>query len=100
MKRTVPPNETACSEPQHYTNIASLMEFGSRAVPDILRDGSYRYGVAQKLLNPALQYYWCLGHIPAPPHCPVDRIVVQKTALRGRVNWTKIQNETQYPRSD
>lgn len=92
----LPHYETACSEPQHYTNIAGLMDFGSRAVPEILRDGNYRYGVAQKLLNLALKYYWCLGYIPAPPHCPVDRIVIEKTALRGRVNWTEIQNETQY----
>jgi len=62
----------------------------------ILRDGNYRYGVAEKLLNLALKYYWCLGHIPTPPHCPVDRIVIEKTHLRGRVNWTEIKDEPQY----
>ena len=88
--------ESPCTEERHYQNIALLVEFGTRAIPDILRDGNYRYGVAQKLLNLALKYYWCLGHIPTPPHCPVDRIVIEKTHLRGRVNWTEIKDEPQY----
>jgi hypothetical protein len=91
----LPQYETSCGEPRHYENIALLVHFGTRAIPDILR-GNYRYGVAQKLLNLALKYYWCLGHIPAPPHRPVDRIVIEKTSLRGRVNWTEIQNEAEY----
>ncbi|MBJ7403403.1 MAG: hypothetical protein JHD07_08935 [Bradyrhizobium sp.] len=92
----LPHYESPCTESQHYQNIALLVEFGTRAIPDILRDGNYRYGVAQKLLNLALKYYWCLGHIPAPPHCPVDRIIIEKTPLRGRVNWTEIKDEAQY----
>lgn len=85
-----------CTEQQHYLNLAELVEFGTGALPGSLRDGRYRYGVAQKLLNLALKYHWCLGQISEPPHCPIDRIIIEKTHLRGRVNWTQIADEEQY----
>lgn len=85
-----------CSEARHLKNIATLVEFGSAASPACLRDGSYRYGVAQKLLNLLLKYHWCAGHIEEPPHCPVDRVIIGKTSLRNKVNWTQIRTEEQY----
>lgn len=85
-----------CGEPQHYRNIGTLVEFGSKSSPTLLRDGIYRYGVAQKVLNLLLKYYWCLAHIPEPPHCPIDRIIIEQTALRGKVNWTEIKTEAEY----
>jgi hypothetical protein len=39
---------------------------------------------------------FCLGQISEPPHCPIDRIIIEKTHLRGRVNWTEIVDEDQY----
>lgn len=88
--------EQRCTEEQHYRNIASLVEFGGQILSTPLRDGIYKYGVAQKLLNLALKYYWCLGLIPEPPHCPIDRIIIAKTHLRDRINWTEIRNESEY----
>lgn len=88
--------ENKCPEEQHYQNIDDLVKFGTTALPAVLCDGSYRYGVAQKLLNLTLKYHWCLGRIPEPPHCPVDRIVIDKTHLRGKVNWTEITDHQQY----
>ena len=85
-----------CSEDQHYNNIGKLVAFGARFLPSPLVDGRYKYGVAQKLLNLALKYYWCLGCIEEPPHCPVDRIIIDKTHLRGSVNWTEIKEESEY----
>jgi hypothetical protein len=85
-----------CTERQHYLNLAQLVEFGTGALPGSLRDGRYRYGVAQKLLNLALKYHWCLGQISEPPHCPIDRIIIEKTHLRGQVNRTEIVDEEQY----
>lgn len=72
------------------------MDFGAKIRPVILKNGTYKYGVAQKLLNLALKYYWCLGYIPEPPHCPVDRIIIDKTQLKGKVNWTEIEDEHEY----
>jgi hypothetical protein len=88
--------EQGCTEEEHYKNIADLVEFGARVLPPLLEDGTYKYGVAQKLLNLTLKYYWCLGYIPEPPQCPVDRIVIGKTHLRGKVNWTEIRDESKY----
>lgn len=84
------------TERQHHLNLAQLVEFGTGALPGSLRDGRYRYGVAQKLLNLALKYHWCLSQISEPPHCPIDRIIIEKTHLRGQVNWTEIADEEQY----
>ncbi|WP_271671214.1 hypothetical protein [Bradyrhizobium sp. CCBAU 51627] len=94
--RILPHYVGSCTERQHYLNLAQLVEFGTGALPDSLRDGRYRYGVAQKLLNLVLKYHWCLGQISEPPHCPIDRIIIEKTHLRGRVNWTEIVDEDQY----
>lgn len=85
-----------CSEDQHYENIANLVTFGARFLPSPLVDGTYKYGVAQKLLNLVLKYYWCLGCIEEPPHCPIDRIIIGKTHLRGALNWTEIREESEY----
>ena len=95
-EKLLPLYKGVCSEQQHYTNIASLVEFAEKIHPSPLRNRVYKYGVAQKLLNLALKYYWCLGLISEPPHCPVDRIIIAKTRLRDRVNWTEIKDEEQY----
>ena len=85
------------SEEQHLTNIQELVAEATTYGIVVLKDG-YRYGIAQKLLNLMLKYMWCLGHIAEPPHCPIDRIVIDKTSLKGRVNWTEIVDQTQYVR--
>ena len=60
-----------CTEEQHYACISQLVSYGTQLGSTFLLKG-YKYGVTQKLLNLALKYYWCSGHIPEPPHCPVD----------------------------
>ena len=85
------------SEEQHLTNLQNLVAEATTYGISVLKDG-YRYGIAQKLLNLILKYLWCLGHIAEPPHCPIDRIVIDKTSLKGRVNWTEIKDQTQYLR--
>ncbi|MDA9491890.1 hypothetical protein [Bradyrhizobium sp. CCBAU 11361] len=94
-----------CTERQHYLNLAQLVEFGTAALPSSLRDGRYRYGVAQKLLNLVLKYHWCqgvepleislwLGHLRPPdsvettlvysPFCP-DYLINAKAAVEAFV---------------
>jgi hypothetical protein len=89
---------SAVSEAQHCENIALLAEYAAAKGGDLLTDGRYRYGVAQKLLNLTLKYHWCLGHINEPPHCPVDRIVINLTRLKDKVNWTQIAEVETYMR--
>ena len=82
-----------CSEENHYTNIDHLVKFGSSIGVKILKD-SYRYGVAQKLLNLYLKYLWCFDLIKTPPHCPIDRIILNK--IKIECNWTQIDKESTY----
>jgi hypothetical protein len=84
------------TEEQHYKNIDDLIVHANEVDPGILNQSGYKYGVAQKLLNLALKYYWCLGLVKEPPHCPVDRIVISKTRYRGQINWTQITERPQY----
>lgn len=84
------------SESAHISNLQKLVDFGTTSGGSILGPLGYKFGVAQKLLNLLLKYHWCLGHIVEPPHCPVDRIVLEKTSLRGKLNWTEIVSAEQY----
>lgn len=92
----IPQYAVVCTEEQHYKNIQSLIDYANTINPGILREDGYKYGVAQKLLNLALKYYWCLGLIADPPHCPVDRIIISKTTHSGKINWTQIKEKTEY----
>ncbi len=84
------------TEEQHYTNIEHLILYANSVGRDVLGQPGYKYGVAQKLLNLALKYHWCLGLISEPPHCPVDRIVIGETRFRNKINWTRIVQRSEY----
>lgn len=92
----LPPYSSGCTEEQHYDNIQRLIDYANKVDPGILTDAGYKYGVAQKVLNLALKYYWCLGLIRNPPHCPVDRIIISKTRYNGKINWTQITEKADY----
>jgi len=82
-------------EEQHYQHIDELVAYANSVGERVLGEFGYKYGVAQELLNLALTYHWCLGLVTEPPHCPVDRIVIDKTTYRG-TNWTEIQRRSEY----
>jgi hypothetical protein len=82
-------------EEYHYQHIDALVGYANSVGDRVLGPLGYKYGVAQKLLNLALKYHWCLGIIPEPPHCPVDRIVIDKTIYRGK-SWTQIEQRSEY----
>lgn len=92
----IPQYRATVEASRHCENIRGLIEYANGVCTGVLGEDGYKYGVAQKLLNLALKYYWCLGLINEPPHCPVDRIVIDKTYLRGKMNWTEILTERQY----
>ena len=66
----------------------------------ILRDQRFRIGIAQKALNLYLKYMWCLGEIESPPHCPLDRRIIEKLDLswgeREKYTWTKLNDIEDY----
>lgn len=80
---------------RHIANIAQFCEAVSQAHSQILRNGRFRVGVAQKALNLYLKFLWCLDPNRArPPHCPIDRIVL--TAAGINEAWTKLDSLETY----
>lgn len=91
----IPQYKEKISQKRHLQNIRNLIEYANKVDTGVLGKNGYKYGIAQKLLNLALKYYWCLGEIEEPPHCPVDKIIIDQTIYRGR-NWTQILSEKEY----
>jgi len=98
LKSEVLPEYTSrVSEDVHYTNIQRVSDgVSSLDHANVLGDARYKIGVAQKLLNLQLKYLWCMGLTAEPPHCPIDRVIINKTPLRGKVAWTKITTLGEY----
>ena len=80
----------------HVKNIRKLARHLSNRHKDLLHDGRFRIGTAQKALNLYLKFLWCLGKIPEPPHCPFDsRIIAKLSAYKGP-SWTILYKVTDY----
>ncbi|NTV48410.1 MAG: hypothetical protein HGB32_06590 [Geobacteraceae bacterium] len=92
----IPKYREGVNESSHCGNIRGLIDYAKVADTGVLGRDGYKYGIAQKLLNLSLKYYWCLGLIAEPPHCPVDKIIIDKTEFRGKVNWTQMLAEEEY----
>lgn len=77
------------SDEEHIENIIGISNY-TASFKEVLK-APINVGISQKLLNLALKYYWCLGIIPEPPHCPVDRIIQQRLYKQPLVNWTQLE---------
>ena len=78
----------------HIENISKIITL-SENYSSILMGDKLKFGVAQKLLNLVLKYFWCSGIIKEPPHCPIDRII--QGELYGKystkiIAWTKLDD--------
>lgn len=82
------------SEDEHIQNIQAFADQLSREFPQVLANERIRTGVAQKAVNLYLKFLWCLGLIPEPPHCPIDRIVL--TEVGDSSNWTEFDGVDSY----
>ena len=91
----IPQYKTQVCEMSHILNIEGIMAF-SEKWHEILNNGKLNIGVSQKLLNLILKYYWCLGEITMPPHCPVDRIIQSKGLEGETISWTTIADINVY----
>jgi len=60
----------------------------------ILWDGQITFGTVQKLVNLYLKYLWVAGFLGEkdPPHCPVDRKVLEAVGWGGNP-WTKMKEK-------
>ncbi len=96
LRELIPKYENSCSAEDHLKNLAMLMTEGTKLGKDLLTGDDYKSGVAQKLLNLLLKYLWCLGEIPEPPHCPIDRFVLEEVKYKGDKRWTLMVEIEEY----
>jgi hypothetical protein len=83
------------SDSQHCKIIARISDGLSAAFGASLNNGRLRYGTSQKAFNLYLKHLWLLKEITVePPHCPVDRIVLN--ALGIDQAWTRCDDQKQY----
>jgi hypothetical protein len=80
----------------HVGNIVNLAKELSTKHADILYEGRFRIGSAQKALNLYLKYLWCVGEIPAPPHCPFDSQIVARLPGYEHIRWTRLDEIDMY----
>ena len=87
------------SESVHYQNIEKLKNYAKSStkkkikvdgisIYKILLDDEYKIGTAQKFLNLQLKYLWCAGMSKKPPHCPIDRTILEYVGWNG-APWTQ-----------
>ncbi|MGO4912051.1 hypothetical protein [Leeuwenhoekiella sp. W20_SRS_FM14] len=79
----------------HIQNLRDIIQ-ESVNYKDLLSTGSINVGIAQKLLNLILKYYWVLGWVNEPPHFPIDRIIQGKLPVHSRITWTKMKTIEEY----
>lgn len=82
------------SEDDHVALISVLADRLSCQHESSLYKGRFRYGVAQKLVNIHLKYFWAAGVIPEPPHCPIDGIIRDRAGLN--YDWTVSDSVAEY----
>lgn len=69
--------EAEVSEAHHVDNIGALRDILTCKYREILYEGKFRFGCAQKLLNLYLKYQWCKGILKTPPpHCTFDDEII------------------------
>jgi hypothetical protein len=66
------------------------------ASPPLTDEPNCRIGIAQKFLNLLLKYLWALDLITEPPHCPVDRVVIDLSSEHIVLNWTEMTTVDEY----
>ncbi len=94
----------------HEANIVRLARDVTRQHGEVLHEGRYRIGTAQKALNLYLKYLWCAGRLcdrggwAEPPHCPFDSQVINKMMNEDadipadERAWTKVDDREVYRR--
>jgi hypothetical protein len=80
---------------QNYENIITHLKdkmnkkFGEAFSNESDHGSMFRISHAQKSISVFVKHLWCLGKVPEPNICPVDRIVLNQTAakLSNDIAW-------------
>ena len=84
------------SENAHLKNIKVISNKINQLWSCALEHGEIQIGVVQKAFNLYLKLKWCLKEIPEPPHCPIDKVIIDKLPFKHRKSWTKIRDIETY----
>lgn len=84
------------TEKAHVDNISSIAKAIDKEWSKSLVNASIPIGVVQKTFNLYLKLMWCLKEIPEPPHCPLDKVIIDKLPFKHRESWTKIKDIETY----
>ena len=82
------------SDVQHCEAITRISDGLSAKFGAYLTNRRLRYGTSQKALNLYLKFLWRLGKAAIPPHCPMDRIMLNEAGIDAK--WTKCDTEEEY----
>ncbi len=83
------------SDEDHFRNVETLSGELSANHAEVLVEGRFRIGIAQKVLNLYLKYLWCIGKVSTPPHCPFDAYIIGE--LPGVSDkWTRMDSLERY----
>lgn len=83
-------------ESEHEKNIKQLADELTKKHANILANGCFRLGIAQKALNLYLKYLWCMDRILVePPHCPFDSRII-KELPNCNLKWTTLETMADY----
>jgi hypothetical protein len=73
----------------HISSILKLIQINQSSI--LRNNGKLNFGTAQKLLNLYLKYLWCTERLSyAPPHCPIDSIILNKSLSFRNDRWTNL----------
>jgi len=81
------------TEDGHLSNLDKLKLDIESNNKKILKEGAISFGTVQKILNLYLKYLWSIDLIKEPPHCPIDRIILNKLKDYS-TSWTKMDKLT------
>lgn len=88
-------NQKKMGESEHIAQIEQFAQDISQQFGEILHEQTFRFGVAQKLLNLHLKYLWSAGFLMRePPHCPIDNILRDKVNLA--YHWVSSNSSSDY----
>lgn len=79
-------------------DVESLRASMNAAFPHKVFRQGFRVSHAQKSLAIYLKHLWCLGRVPAPPACPIDRAVLRLVAPDAIPPWTKVDSMDDHAR--
>ena len=92
----LPKYVSAVPENIHVKNIVGIAKIINTEWSSALEHGEIPIGVVQKAFNLYLKLMWSLKEIHEPPHCPVDKVIIDKLPYKHRKSWTKIRDIETY----